>query len=213
MEWSAENKKTVQSVSRNGTDWTEERERIRESALRILEYADNTVGDLRRKLLKKGYQKEQVDEVIINLEKAGLLNDTRFAEQYVRIKTEAGKGPAWIRQKLLQKGVARNAVDQALMDVSDRSSQRARCLVRALELCCLGDEFDVGEDGSVVPSEESLYIDRRAKVFEKTVRNESNRVNLYREKEKAKAKMARRLTAAGFSADAVMYAVRMVEDL
>ncbi len=192
---------------------TEELEKIREAALRILEHADNTSGDLRRKLLKKGYRQEAVEQVIARLSEADLLNDLRFAEHYTRSKTESGKGPAWIRRKLEEKGIPQGVVEQVLEEVSDQSGERRRCLLRALDFCGLKYDFDVDHHGNLLPVEGSSVEYGTAKVFERNVRTEPNRVNIYREREKAKAKMIRRLSSAGFSQDAVMFAVRKIGDL
>ena len=86
---------------------------IREAALRILDYADNTARELVRKLQKKGYRYDQIELLVRNLVKAGLVDDVRYAESYVRVKTEAGKGPAWIRKKLIEKGIPRDQVENA----------------------------------------------------------------------------------------------------
>ncbi len=191
----------------------EELEQIREAALRILDYADNPVETLIRKLEKKGYPREKIEIVVRQMTDAKLLDDVRYAETYVRVKTEAGKGPAWIRGKLMEKGLERHLVDRALRDVSERSSERHLCLTRALELCGLKYEFEFGPHGELFPAEGSSYEYEKAKVFDPDVKNGENRVKTYREREKAKAKLVRKLMTAGFSTDAALYAVQKIEVL
>lgn len=198
--------------SRN-TEAIEEIAEIREAALRILDYADNTSQELVRKLQKKGYRYEQIQLLVGNLVKAGLVNDVRYAESYVRIKSESGKGPAWIRKKLIEKGIPRDLVDNALLEISDRDTERKLCLSRALEICGLKYDFEVDSHGNLIPANDTSLDYEKIKIFEQTVRNEENRVIDYREKAKAKARMARRLSSAGFSPDAVIFAVRKMESL
>lgn len=191
----------------------EELEKVREAALRILDHADNTSGDLCRKLLNKGYSRKDVEIVINQLSNADLINDVRFAEQYTRSKTEAGKGPAWIRRKLSEKGVDHEIVKQVLGEVTGKNSERRMCLIKALDLCGLKYDYQVDDQGSLKPVEGMFSEQGTEKVFERNVRNHSNRVDIYREIERAKAKLARRLVSAGFSQDAVLFAVRRIGDL
>ena len=195
------------------TEDIEEIAEIREAALRILDYADNTSRELVRKLQKKGYRYDQIELLVRNLVKAGLVDDVRYAESYVRVKTEAGKGPAWIRKKLIEKGIPRDQVENALLEVSDRGTERKLCLSKALEICGLKYDFEVDSHGDLVPVHDMSLEYEKIKIFEQTVRNEENRVIDYREKEKAKARMARRLSSAGFSPDAVIFAVKKMENL
>ena len=191
----------------------EELEKVRESALKILDHADNTSGDLSRKLLNKGYGREEVEIVIDQLANADLLNDVRFAEQYTRNKTEAGKGPLWIRRKLLEKGIDREIVEQALKDVSGKKSERRMCLIKALDLYGLKYDYQVDDQGNLKTVEGIICEQGIEKVFERNVRNESNRVDIYKEREKEKARLIRRLASSGFSQDAVLFAVRRIGDL
>ncbi len=48
------------------------------------------------------------------LAEAGLLSDARFAESYVRMRVERGRGPLRIRQELRERGVADDLAAQCL---------------------------------------------------------------------------------------------------
>lgn len=198
-----------------GEDPDEELEKIRESALRILDHADNTSAELIRKLLKKGYGRENVDSVVNALRKADLLNDERFAVSYARMKTEEGKGPFWIRQKLNEKGVPPQILDRALLEAEDREEEYRNCLLRALALCGLKYDFVVDSDGQLLTAEGSPYTLEKADVFgRKAGKAEPGEgTDSRRQREKERAKLARRLSAAGFSPESVRHAVSRIEDL
>ena len=81
-----------------------EKEKIREAALKLLDYQDRTSSELRDKLIKKGFSEDAVDEVVSSYEESGLVNDERYARLYAQSKLSAGKGSRWIKQKLREKG-------------------------------------------------------------------------------------------------------------
>lgn len=192
-----------------------EMEKIREAALRILDHSDNTSAELTRKLLKKGYGRETVMSVVESLRRVDLLNDERFAASYVRIKTEAGKGPVWIRQKLAEKGIPAFILDRALLEAEDRENERRSCLLRALELCGLKYDFELDREGNLFPAEGSPYMSEKASVFSGQITEEESvdRTELYRKREKEKARLARRLSSAGFTAETVRTTVGIIADL
>ncbi|NGX39903.1 MAG: Regulatory protein RecX [Chlamydiae bacterium] len=56
------------------------------------------------KLLEKGYEKAEVDALIIRLQNEGWLNDLGLAERFVARQREKGYGPRVIEMKLREKG-------------------------------------------------------------------------------------------------------------
>ena len=194
---------------------SEELDKVREAALRILDHADNTSSQLIRKLLNRGYGRESVLSVAESLRRADLLNDERFAASYAKMKTEAGKGPVWIRQKLTEKGIPASILDTALLEAEDRENERRNRLLRALELCGLKYDFELDREGNLLPAEGSPYQSRKASVFsgQKTEESSMDRSELYRKREKEKARLARRLSSAGFTAEAVRTALGKIGDL
>ena len=67
--------------------------------------------------------------------------------------------------------------------------------------------------GNLQPADGSFLEYGTEKVFERAVKNDMNRGERYRETEKAKARMIRRLASAGFSQDAVLFTVRKIGEL
>ncbi|MBA2708206.1 MAG: regulatory protein RecX [Gemmatimonadaceae bacterium] len=92
-----------------------------DQALSLLTARAYSVGNLRRKLVLKQYPADEVSSVIERLMKSGLLDDERFAEQFVRGRLP-GKGASRVRlkQQLFQRGIsaeiAETAIDQVMND-------------------------------------------------------------------------------------------------
>ena len=96
-----------------------EKEKIREAALKLLDYQDRTSSELRDKLIKKGFSEDAVDEVVSSYEESGLVNDERYARLYAQSKLSAGKGSRWIKQKLREKGISPEITENALEELKD----------------------------------------------------------------------------------------------
>jgi regulatory protein len=93
----------------------EERRRARDSALALLGYRARSREELRRRLDRKGYAPEVVEETVASLERSGLINDAEFSQAWVRQRTGARPmGPRRLAAELRQKGVEREIVQEAL---------------------------------------------------------------------------------------------------
>ena len=122
---------------------------------------------------------------------------------------------AFLVQKLTEKGIPASILDTALLEAEDRENERRNCLLRALELCGLKYDFELDREGNLLPAEGSPYQSRKASVFsgQKTEESSMDRSELYRKREKEKARLARRLSSAGFTAEAVRTALGKIGDL
>ena len=69
---------------------------------------------MQRKLLARGYTPETVGEALAGLKAAGIQNDARFAEAYIRNRVANGYGPVRITRELYERGVSRELVTQVL---------------------------------------------------------------------------------------------------
>jgi regulatory protein len=86
----------------------EEIRRARESALTLLDYRARTTAELERRLTGKGYPEEVVAEVIADLTRAGLVDDERFAAQWVAGRLASRpSGRARLAWELRSKGLTR----------------------------------------------------------------------------------------------------------
>ncbi|SNZ06339.1 regulatory protein [Persephonella hydrogeniphila] len=80
-------------------------EKAKSYALRLLSKRDYFEEELRRKLLQKGFQEEDIHQVIEYLKKENLINDDKLLERYKEINLQKGKSPLYIKNKLYRKGV------------------------------------------------------------------------------------------------------------
>jgi regulatory protein len=103
---------------------TERTSALKASALRLLSYRARSVREMRDRLRQKKFPKEEIGTVIGELERAGLLDDQRFARMLIRDQmTLRPSGKAALRQKLLRHGVSRTIADEALQEVLTESSE------------------------------------------------------------------------------------------
>src|SRR5688572_23782473 len=72
----------------------------------ILSRRDHSEAEVRFKMRKKGFSKEDVDKVIQWLKEKKFLNDEQFAQRYIEsmVRSKA-VGKIWIKHKLRQKGL------------------------------------------------------------------------------------------------------------
>ena len=94
----------------------EQRRACRKQALDLLARREHSRLELRRKLLARSHAQAIADEVLDRLQRERLLDEARFAEQFVRSRTGRGQGPAKIRAQLLQRGIGESLIDQALAE-------------------------------------------------------------------------------------------------
>lgn len=106
------------------------RESAKMLAINYIDFAPRTVAEVRRRLTKAGYAEEVVEDVIADLIRAELLDDTKFSADWVESRSRAKRlGRARLGAELRRKGVAREEVDRALGDLDPDAE-----LAAALEL-------------------------------------------------------------------------------
>jgi regulatory protein len=78
-----------------------------------------------------GFPQEEVAEALVGLERAGLIDDARFAQEVVRDQSKRRHASARaIRAALRQKGVAPAVADEAL-STADTDEEQARALAES----------------------------------------------------------------------------------
>lgn len=90
---------------------------LRERALRYLAQRDHSRQELVRKLAAHGSD-EEAAEILHSLEGLGLLSDNRYAESFVRAKSERF-GTGRLRQELVRRGVAQEIIAETLAGTED----------------------------------------------------------------------------------------------
>ncbi len=104
---------------------------VRERCLNLLAQQPRTRAELERKLSQAGAPEEAVAAVLDRLAQVGLVDDTAYAQAYVR--TGVGvrrRGTRSLRTELRQRGVAPEVIDLAAAEV-DEQDERATALALA----------------------------------------------------------------------------------
>ena len=105
----------------------------RATALRLLTRRDYTAKELRTKLLERDVPVAEVTSVLTDLTDAGVVNDRRVAESFVRVaSTVKGRGRLRISRELEQRGIDRAIIRDALaaLPVDDETASIRRFLDR-----------------------------------------------------------------------------------
>ena len=88
---------------------------IKNTAIKLLAQREHSRYELQSKLSFRGYENDDIEQVLHQLRQAGLQSDTRFVEAYIRMKTQRGFGPVRIRQELHDRGIDDDLIDQYLL--------------------------------------------------------------------------------------------------
>ena len=95
-------------------------------ALDMLSGRERTETEVARKLTMRGLPQPTVATVLDRLRNKGLIDDRRYAAEYVRTVSERRQmGPATLRAKLIGLGIASSTVDEALAEELPEERQRA----------------------------------------------------------------------------------------
>jgi regulatory protein len=121
-----------------GTKAATDPEAVRQAAITLLARRDFASGELRDKLRSQGYAPAVAASVVGELIEERLLDDARYAENYVAYHAGRGHGPMRIGADLRSFGVSSELVDAALA-----AGQDWRALARALRTRKFGPELPV----------------------------------------------------------------------
>ncbi|HKV22391.1 MAG TPA: recombination regulator RecX [Mycobacterium sp.] len=107
-------------------------EQARALCLRLLTARARTRAELEGQLAKRGYPDDVSSRVLDRLTDVGLIDDTDFAEQWVRSRRiNAGKGKRALAAELRTKGVDNEVITAALAGIdAGAERERAEQLVR-----------------------------------------------------------------------------------
>jgi regulatory protein len=103
--------------------------RARERALRMLAYRDRAAEELRARLVQDGYAPAVAADVVADLLRVGLLDDTRFAASTVRaLATVRGYGRTRVLRELQARGVDPSTAAAALAEAVSDDDEAASAL-------------------------------------------------------------------------------------
>lgn len=93
----------------------QEKQKIRDRALRILRYRKRSIEELKTRLTKIGFDDGLVSGIIEELIEDNTLNDIDFAESFVADHTNLNpKGNIFISRELKRRGISPKTIDKAL---------------------------------------------------------------------------------------------------
>ena len=100
----------------------------RNAALSALSRADHTTATLRAMLAAKGIAPAAREATLETVERAGIVDDARFAEARASLLAERGAGDAMIRNDLERRGVADGLIVHAIATLEPEAARAARIL-------------------------------------------------------------------------------------
>lgn len=96
-------------------------EKLRSKALQLLSYRAHSRKELHDKLLRKGAENDEIEEVLDWLTDQGFLNDRDYAEMIVR-KYRRKAYERWrIRAELFKRGIDREIREEVLSELPEDS--------------------------------------------------------------------------------------------
>jgi regulatory protein len=101
---------------------------VRAAALALLARRDFARGELCARLRGRGFEPATVDKVLARLAAGGLLDDERFAQNYVTWHAGRGQGPNRIAADLRRQGLAEELVRSVLESGADWHALAGRVL-------------------------------------------------------------------------------------
>jgi len=102
-----------------------------EKAIALIARRDHAAGELETKLAKRRFSRETIDATVRRLTEERLLDDQRFAEEFLRQRLERHpEGPPLLRARLTARGIEREIADSTVSCIVDEQVVR-RALERA----------------------------------------------------------------------------------
>jgi regulatory protein len=92
---------------------------IKKDCLRLLTRREHSRKEIEQKLALKGYQQQQVVEVLAELTKQSWQDDNRFAESFINMRRKKGFGPVKVAYELRQQGIDKDTIEQLIHAKSD----------------------------------------------------------------------------------------------
>ncbi len=93
---------------------------VRNTAMDLLSRREHSRRELDAKLGQRGFDQQEIDKALVELQTENLLNDDRFAESYIYQRMQKGFGPFRIRHELSEKGIPAEIIDQQMENCSDQ---------------------------------------------------------------------------------------------
>ncbi|EKD88365.1 MAG: hypothetical protein ACD_34C00585G0003 [uncultured bacterium] len=91
-----------------------------QKATRLLDYRPRTEKEIRQRLIQKGYGPLEIDQVVLRLKRANLVQDQQFAKMWIENRNDYHpRSQRLMRYELRIKGVSEQMIESALADSAD----------------------------------------------------------------------------------------------
>ena len=98
---------------------------------RLLSVKERSSTELRERLLREGFESEEVESALERAINANIVDDARFAQAFCASKRASGWGRARIASQLKAKGIDVNTIDSLLEGKEEEEWQRALVFLKA----------------------------------------------------------------------------------
>lgn len=99
--------------------------KAKDKALKLLGYRARSTSEIRTRLKQAGFEEIAIHNVIEDLSRTGLLNDTEFAEAFARTKlVQRPAGRFLIHQELRGKGIDEKIIEKTLNQIYEETSEK-----------------------------------------------------------------------------------------
>jgi regulatory protein len=98
---------------------TDRKKDIMDTALSYLEHRARSVREMKNHLAEKNYGPEEIAGCVERLAYMNYLDDTAYAEQYVRLSFEKRRGRMRIERELSARGISVNDIEDAYYLIED----------------------------------------------------------------------------------------------
>jgi regulatory protein len=110
---------------------------INEVSIGLLSRREHSILELRRKLLRKSFTEDEIEQAIQRLLDNNLLSEERFTESYINMRKRKGYGPVRIAQELRERGIDSDFFE----DYLDRNNTEWRVVMKQQYTKKYGDEL------------------------------------------------------------------------
>ena len=94
---------------------SEQKQKLRNSALNLLSFRMRSLSELKQRLLKKGYDVQDIEPLLEEFDAKNILNDSEFALAFSRDKIRSkGIGPSILKVELSNHHLPRNLVEDTV---------------------------------------------------------------------------------------------------
>lgn len=90
-----------------------------QKASKFLKQRDRTSSEVRSFFISRGYNSSIIEQLIVYMQKIGLINDTKFMDNFIENQIQKGFGKLAIFEKLKRFGFTENQISEKLNSLSN----------------------------------------------------------------------------------------------